>query len=165
MNACVINWGYVTNILVACISAGIPSIVAYIIYQNWRNQKASEVVAIEAKNFIVNLSKLQILQMEIHKIIYTTGSFDAANKEIEEFKFIEKLLSDSSVFLGEALTDPIISHKATTVTAQALCFEIDIEKYQKGERALNKVEMIDPHDAKVISDIYLDYALYRKTIK
>lgn len=142
----------------------VTSFVALRIFNKWTSQKASEVVANEAKQFIINLSKLQSLQSEIHKIIYTSDGYDSANLEFEEFKRIHKLLNNSGVFLGKSLKDVEISHYSTTVMAQAIGFENDIDKYKTGEKSLDKIRMIDPNDAEIISDIYLEYALYKKTI-
>jgi hypothetical protein len=81
------------------------------------------VIANEAKKFIVNLSILQSLQSEIHKIIYESNGYNGANKEIDNFKETHKLLNDSAVMLGESLKDTAISHYSTTVMAQAIIFE------------------------------------------
>jgi hypothetical protein len=66
--------------------------------------------------------------------------------------------------LGESLKDTAISHYSTTVMAQAIIFEKDIDKYKNGEISLDKIRLIDPNDAKIITDIYIGYALYKKTI-
>ncbi|MDO7470463.1 hypothetical protein Q5X60_16965 [Acinetobacter baumannii] len=137
--------------------------VALFISWQWKHQKASEVIANEAKKFIVNLSKLQSLQSEIHKIIYESNGYKNANKEIESFKEIHKLLNDSAIMLGESLKDKAISHYSSTVMAQAIIFEKDIDKYRNGEISLDKIRFIDPNDARIITDIYINYALYKKT--
>ncbi|WP_335956602.1 hypothetical protein [Acinetobacter bereziniae] len=161
MGVCELNWSNIKDILVALIGAGIPSAVAIIIFTKWRKQKASEVVANEARQFIVKLAKLQSLQSEIHKIIYESNGYNGANEEIDNFKETHKLLNDSAVMLGESLKDTAISHYSTTVMAQAKLFEKDIEDYKNDKKSLNQVRMIDPDDAKEISDIFLDYALYK----
>ena len=45
-----------------------------------------------------------------------------------------------------------------------MIFEKDIDKYKNGEISLDKIRLIDPNDAKIITDIYIGYALYKKTI-
>lgn len=44
---CDLDWGIIKDILGALISAGIPSLVAWLIYQGWKSQKGSEVIVSE----------------------------------------------------------------------------------------------------------------------
>lgn len=156
MDVCSWDWGAIATFT----GAGVALFISW----QWKHQKASEVIANEAKKFIVNLSILQSLQSEIHKIIYESNGYNGANKEIENFKEIHKLLNDSAIMLGESLKDTAISHYSSTVMAQAIIFEKDIDKYKNGEISLEKIRLINPNDAKIITDIYIDYALYKKTI-
>lgn len=165
MNICDLNWAYLKDIFVAVIGAGVPSLVAWLIFTKWRKQKASEVIANEARQFIVKLAKLQSLQSEIHKIIYDSEGYDSAKVEFIDFKETRSLLNDSANLLGESLKDKSISHFSTTVMAQALLFEKDIEAFKNDEKLLSQVRMINPDDAKIISDIFLDYALYKEPKK
>ncbi|WP_296526071.1 hypothetical protein [Acinetobacter oleivorans] len=66
--------------------------------------------------------------------------------------------------LGESLKDTAISHYSSTVMAQAIIFMKDIDKYKNGEISLDKIRFIEPNDAKIITDICVDYALYKKTV-
>ncbi|HCW3749043.1 TPA: hypothetical protein OXK62_003590, partial [Acinetobacter baumannii] len=99
-----------------------------------------------------------------HRIIYESNGYNSANKEIENFKEIHKLLNDSAIILGVSLKDSAISHYSSTVIAQAIIFEKDINKYKNNEISLDKIRFINPNDAKIITDIYIDYALYKKTV-
>ncbi|CAM9412198.1 MULTISPECIES: hypothetical protein [Acinetobacter] len=163
MDICSWDWGAIGSIAGAIATFTGAGVALFISWQ-WKHQKASEVIANEAKKFIVNLSILQSLQSEIHKIIYESNGYNGANKEIDNFKETHKLLNDSAVMLGESLKDTAISHYSTTVMAQAIIFEKDIDKYKNGEISLDKIRLIDPNDAKIITDIYIGYALYKKTI-
>ncbi|MGA6135919.1 hypothetical protein ACPER7_06390 [Acinetobacter dispersus] len=164
MDICEINWGYWKDVVVALISAGVPSYVAWKIYRGWNNQKASEVIANEAKQFISKLATLQSLQGEIYKTIYESGGHNIETSKIIEFKETKKTFNDSAILLGEAIQDKNISHYSTTVMAQALLFQRDIQEYLDGVREIKKVRLIDPGDAKEVTGLYLEYALYKKKI-
>ncbi|MCH7357546.1 hypothetical protein MMP61_18585 [Acinetobacter sp. NIPH 1958] len=164
MDICEINWGYWKDVVVALISAGIPSFVAWKIYRGWNNQKASEVIANEAKQFISKLATLQSLQGEIYKTLYESGGYNIEPSKIIEFKETRKIFNDSAILLGEAIQDKKISHYSTTVMAQALLFQRDIQEYLEGAREIKKVRFIDPSDAKQVTGLYLGYALYKKKI-
>lgn len=164
MDICEINWGYWKDVVVALISAGIPSIVAWKIYRGWNNQKASEVIANEAKQFISKLATLQSLQGQIYKTIYESGEYNTATSKIIEFKETKKIFNDSAILLGEAIQDKKISHYSTSVMAQVLLFQKDIQEYLEGGREIKQVRLIDPKDAKEVTALYLEYALYKKKI-
>lgn len=97
MDVCSWDWGAIATF----IGAGVALFISW----QWKQQKASEVIANEAKKYIVNLSILQSLQSEIHRIIYESNGYNSANKEIENFKEIHKLLNDSAIILGVSLKD------------------------------------------------------------
>jgi len=68
MEICIpINLAYVKDFIVAFISAGIPSIIAWKIFKKWTHQKSSEVIANEAKEIIYKLNESLDLSDKLFK--------------------------------------------------------------------------------------------------
>ncbi|WP_336151179.1 hypothetical protein [Acinetobacter ursingii] len=164
---CSVDWVILKDILVALIGAGIPSVVAVCVFLRWKNQKGSEVIANEAKSLIIKIAKLQSLQAEIFKLLNQSDDFKFPEDEFSEFKKTKNELSDSMNFLGFALKhDKSLSQLPSIVGAQALLFIRDIGRYKEGVLDINSksFNMINSNDAFTLSEILLDYAMYKKSI-
>ncbi|WP_180027687.1 hypothetical protein [Acinetobacter sp. YH16032] len=95
MEACNWHWGAIATL----IGAGIASTTAWCISNEWRNQKVSEVIANETKEYIYNLSKLELIQNEIE----TKSTTAKRRKELlEEYILYKNKASKHSNFLGKA---------------------------------------------------------------
>ncbi|MBH8359955.1 hypothetical protein [Acinetobacter baumannii] len=155
---CSLDWGIIKDILVALISAGIPSGVAWQIFKGWNNQKGTEVIANEAKAVLVGIAELQRLQGEIYKSVIN-GTFNG--ESLFEYKKTFDQVSKSSVFLGFAIKNGQFNNDIIQVKSQALLFLMDMEKVKKLELDITKVELIDSYDALVASEKLLQLALYK----
>lgn len=96
---CSIDWEIIKDILVALISAGAPSIAALYIYFGWNRQKEKEVIALEAKNILVNLDKLELLQNEV---FFWLGpdSGKISDIRLQEFKILKDSTENSILLLS-----------------------------------------------------------------
>ncbi|MGP4772537.1 hypothetical protein ACS125_18615 [Acinetobacter sp. PFS20] len=164
---CSLDWGIIKDILVALISAGIPSLVAWKIYNGWNNQKGTEVLAIEAKEVIINLSKLQSLQCEMHEDIFYNNFLHQTDNTMKiEYESIYKKLSNSLNFLGFAVKDGDLKNYSSLVLSQAILFLRDIERMESSPNGGSiNIKLIDPSDAYILTLFMLDLALYKKLDK
>jgi hypothetical protein len=113
MDFCAVNWGYIKDIIVALISAGIPSFVACKIYKKWKVQKSSEVIACEAKNIFYDVC-------EHRKHLDYLLNYEISNKQaMISFNHLDDLIikiNDQISFLCENITN--IKHKKSLETYQ-----------------------------------------------
>ena len=89
------------------------------------------------------------------------------NQFKKDFKKIKEEVSDSMNFLGFALQhDGSLSQLPSIVLSQAGLFIRDIERYKKGEKAINSkyFSIIDSSDALTLTELLLNYAMYKKSI-
>ena len=164
---CSLDWGIIKDILVALISAGFPSFVAWKIYNGWNNQKGTEVLAIEAKEVIISLSKLQALQCEMQEDIFNNILLNQAdNTKKIEFESIHRKLSNSLDFLCIAVKDSDLQNLSSLVLSQAILFLRDIERIESASNGGSiNINFINPSDAYKLTLIMLDLALYKKVDK
>ena len=163
MDLCVFDWKGITPICAALIA----SCTALYISNKWNNQKGSEVIANEAKSMIIKISRLQSLQGNIIKKIKDSGGYNFPKTELSDFETTTNELSDSMNFLGFALKhDKSLSQLPSIVGAQALLFIRDIGRYKEGVLDINSksFNMINSNDAFTLTEILLDYAMYKKSI-
>ena len=163
MDICNLDWQLIVKILPSLITGG----VALFIFSKWKNQKSSEVIANEAKVLIIKIARLQSLQCEIFKEIQESQGAKFPEDELKDFKKIKEEVSDSMNFLGFALQhDRSLSQLPSIVLSQAVLFIRDIERYQKGEKAINSkyFSIIDSSDALTLTELLLNYAMYKKSI-
>ncbi|MDI9741816.1 hypothetical protein QM267_16275, partial [Acinetobacter baumannii] len=99
MDICNLDWELISRFLPSIITGG----VALYIFSKWKNQKASEVIANEAKSLIIKIARLQSLQAEIFKTLNEFQHLKFPEDEFNEFKKVKKELDDSMNFLGFAL--------------------------------------------------------------
>jgi len=160
MVACDLDWGGIVKVLPSIIA----SITALFIYSRWSNQKGSEVIANEAKKLIMKVSSLQSLQCEIFKILNDSKGSIFPDDKLIKFKEVKEEASDCMNFLGFALKkDKALSQLLSMVLADAMLFIRDIERYKNSEKDLNsKFHMIDSLNALTLTEILLDYAMYKK---
>ena len=163
---CSLDWGIIKDILVALISAGIPSLVAWKIYSGWNNQKGTEVLALEAKGVIINLSKLQSLQCEIHDEVF--NNLPAKTTSItkrRDFVDIHREFANSLTFISFAVKRIELSDAASKVLSSSSLFISDMDRIEGGALCTFGITMIDPSDALSLTKIMLDLALYKTVNK
>ncbi|MBU3083143.1 hypothetical protein [Acinetobacter seifertii] len=97
---CDLDCGIIKDYVVPIISALIPSIVAWLIYRGWNNQKGTEVIANEAKQNIKDL-------LEIINISYNMNSYTASPELVAEkfkrFELLSEQILRSSLFINECI--------------------------------------------------------------
>lgn len=163
---CSLDWGIIKDILVALISAGIPSLVAWKIFRGWNNQKGTEVLALEAKEVVINLSILQDLQCAIDNdlfYVFLTKKADLTKRN--EFESIYNKLVRSIDFIIFALDDQDLKNKTSKLLSEAIIFLRDIDRVYEGSLRNGKIKLIDPKDALAIKKIMLDLSLYKSANK
>lgn len=147
MEVCSWDWG--------AISTFIGVFVALYISWQWKNQKESEVIANEAKEYIYNLSKLESIQLEIE----TIGTTAIRKKElIEEYILYKDKASNHANFLGKACPkDSTLSNLSTTYGAQCLRYIWLL----KDTKIYDIKDIPHPNDAYLLIEHLLIYALYK----
>ena len=162
MDACSFNWELASK-FIPLVTGLITIGVAGFVYRVWHRQKGKEVVSKEAQSYLVKLAELQKLQSKIYKHEKENQYYEYDKESFIRFKKVKNEISDSAVFLGEALkTDTQFLHDSTTVLSQATLFIDDFNKYVDGTQKLEKIRMIDSNDAKKVTDQLLKYAMYQK---
>ena len=160
MDFCVVDWGIVKDILVAFISAGVPSVVAWLIFQNWRNQKGSEVIASEAKQSVKDLLEARRILEFIFEDLPDTGTIDGDLKNLKVL-FLNTMRSISYIEEG-VFVDNLrrhfgeLSHKTGQLFGLHYSKTLNIECK---EHILLKDDLIESID-KVI-DILNPYSIYK----
>jgi len=92
-----INWGYVKDIIVGLISAGIPSFVAWKVFKGWRIQKKSEKLSFFCEESYKNLNDLNKEINELYKNFSKIPVTDIT-KDIEDKLFLNKFNSIKKKF-------------------------------------------------------------------
>lgn len=154
MDACIIDWSALGSMLGAIATFVGAGVALYISYQ-WKNQKESEVIANEAKEYIYNLNKLESIQTEIETI--STSSI--RKKElIEEYILYKAKASNHANFLGKACNKDItLSHLSTSYGAQCIRYI----NFLSENRTYSIKDIPNPDDAYLLIEHLLIYALYK----
>ncbi|MGY0202237.1 hypothetical protein ACW7EJ_00800 [Acinetobacter soli] len=142
----------------------IPIILVIGAYNAWRMQKGAEVVAHEAKSYLIKLSELQSLQGDIFKSIIESNGLDINKTAVKDFKEIQDQLANSVVFLGFAINSEQFSHDSSTFYAQTINFLKDVQGYLDGKKNVNEIKGINPVHAYKLSEDLLEYALFEKEL-
>ncbi|MCU4575697.1 hypothetical protein KTJ03_20065 [Acinetobacter nosocomialis] len=160
MSFCSFNWELASK-FVPLITPIVSVALATFVYRIWHKQKGKEVVANEAKEFIIKLAKLQSLQMEVIKSI----NVENLNKEsFNQFKIVKKEISDSATFLGFALEkNKKLSNLSSTVLSQAILFIENVNEWFEIGKPLDLKKSIQPSDALWLTKELLKYSLYQKS--
>ncbi|EXH22887.1 hypothetical protein Q5M48_01390 [Acinetobacter nosocomialis] len=159
MDVCSFNWELASK-FVPLVTPIISIGLAIFVYRIWHKQKGKEVIANEAKEFIIKLAELQSLQMEVISSIHK----EHFNKEkFEKFKEVKKELSDSAVFIGFALCkNKKLSDLSTTVLSQAILFVENVHGWWNDGK-LDNNRLIQASDAARLTEELLEYSLYKKS--
>lgn len=162
MGACSFDWELASKFIP--VITGIIAIgVAIFVYWAWHKQKGKEVVANEAKAYLIKLAELQNLQSKIYKHEKENNSYEYDKESFICFKKIKDEISGSAIFLDEALkSDTQFSHDSTTVLSQAILFIDDFNEYLNGTKELESIRMIDSDDARKLTDQLRDHSIYKK---
>lgn len=156
MDVCSFNWELASK-FVPLVTPIISIGLAIFVYRIWHKQKGKEVIANEAKEFIIKLAELQSLQMEVISSIHK----EHFNKE--KFKEVKKELSDSAVFIGFALCkNKKLSDLSTTVLSQAILFVENVHRWWNDGK-LDNNRLIQASDAARLTEELLEYSLYKKS--
>lgn len=147
MEVCSWDWGAIATF----VGAG----VALYISCQWKNQKGSEVIANEAKEYIYNLSKLELIQMEIE----TKSTTAKRRKELlEEYILYKNKASKHSNFLGKACSkDLTLSNLSSNYGSQCIRYI----NFIKEEKNYDIKDTPHPNDAYLLIEHLLIYALYK----
>ncbi|AMM30262.1 hypothetical protein [Acinetobacter pittii] len=159
MEVCSFNWELASK-FVPLVTPIISIGLAIFVYRIWHKQKGKEVIANEAKEFIIKLAELQSLQMEVISSI-NKKRFD--KEKFEKFKDVKKELSDSAVFIGFALgKNRKLLDLSTTVLSQASLFVENVQGWWNDGR-LDNNRLIQASDAARLTEELLEYSLYKKS--
>ena len=161
MDLCVVDWRAITPL----VSSVFAACIALYISNKWNKQKGAEVVANEAKAYLIKLSELQSLQGVILKSIIESNGYDVNKSAIKEFKEKHDQLANSVVFLGFAINSVQFSNDSSTLFSQTKIFQNDVHDYLNNEKNVNQIRGIDPSLAYKLTEDLLKYALYKKKIK
>lgn len=161
MDLCVVDWRAITPL----VASGFAAFVALYISNKWNKQKGAEVIANEAKAYLIKLSELQSLQGDILKSIIESNGYDVNKSAIKEFKDKHDQLANSVVFLGFAINSVQFSDDSSTLFSQTIFFQKDVNDYLNNEKNVDQIRGIDPSLAYKLTEDLLKYALYEKTIK
>ena len=160
---CSINWAIVKDILIALIGAGIPSLVALYIFFGWSKQKEKEVIALEAKNTLINLEKLFLIQNDIF-FWFTLNNGVIDEESFQEFKQIKDSLENSIMLLSHALKDQELTQYLDEVLDLVKNFERTLTGYNKSFLDLGDIKTFSLDSYKHLKTELLEYALYKKKI-
>lgn len=156
------NWVLYKDIIVALISAGVPSLVALYVYFGWSRQKKKEVVAVEAKDALYNLDRLQNLQLELYYPLLESNGYTFNKEVFDKIHIIREEFIKSITILGFATNDRKLRIYATEIAKQLNVFIEDIKKAKVGNLEYKKVNLIDSNKILEFKKMLLNYALYKK---
>lgn len=160
---CSVDWGIVKDILVALIGAGIPSVVAWCVFIGWSKQKEKEVIALEAKNTLINLEKLAIIQNDI--LFWSRlNSGNVDEKAFQEFKQVKDSLDNSILLLNHAIKDQEFNTYLKEILQLVNNFEKTLKGYNSSILDLREIAVFSLENYDHFKKELLEYALYKKKI-
>ncbi len=163
---CILGLEVHKDIVVAIISAGIPSGIAWLIFKKWGNQKGTEVVANEIKNIIKDL-------LEATNIAYQMNSYTASSdfnvEKIKQFKILDDRILRSSLFIDKCIVVDNLNSLLQDFHEQCLSvidIELDVSPIKNNlefkEKVGNKVNDIGKLGLEMVN-ILLPYSTYQET--
>lgn len=159
---CSLDWGIIKDILVALISAGIPSLVAWKIFRGWNNQKGSEVIANEAKNVLVVIEKIEILQSDI---VFWMGLTSEINEnKLQEFSRLKDSLENSILLLNHAIDDHDFNIYLNEILEQLKKTGQSLTGFESDFLEIKDLQFTRTNSYQVLKKQLLDYAVYKKKV-
>ncbi|MCQ1053521.1 hypothetical protein NNO95_03900 [Acinetobacter baumannii] len=159
---CSLDWGIIKDILGLLISAGIPSLVAWKIFRGWNNQKGSEVIANEAKNILVTIEKIEILQGDIR---FWLGLKSEINEnKLQEFSKLKDSLENSILLLNHAIDDHDFNFYLNEILEQLKNADRSLTGFESDFLEIKDLQFTRTNSYQVLKKQLLDYAVYKKKV-
>lgn len=159
---CSLDWGIIKDILVALISAGIPAVVAILIYRGWNSQKGSEVIANEAKNVLVTIEKIEILQGDIRFWLGLTSKIN--ENKLQEFSKLKDSLENSILLLNHAIDDHDFNFYLNEILEQLKNADRSLTGFESDFLEIKDLQFTRTNSYQVLKKQLLDYAVYKKKV-
>lgn len=159
---CSLDWGIIKDILLAFISAGIPAGVAILIYRGWNSQKGSEVIANEAKNVLVTIEKIEILQSDIVFWMGLTGKIN--ENKLQEFSRLKDSLENSILLLNHAIDDHDFNIYLNEILKQLKNADRSLTGFDMDFLEIRDLQFTRTNSYQVLKKQLLDYAVYKKKV-
>ncbi|MCU4489919.1 hypothetical protein KTI26_12090 [Acinetobacter ursingii] len=131
------------------------------------DQKGTEVLALEAKEVIINLSTLQNLQNEMYEEIFDNVFFQRINKsKRQEYAAVIQKLNKSINFISLAVKNNELQDCSSRVLSQTIIFLSDLDRIEEGNKTITfSIKLIEPSDAYLLMSMMLDLSLYKTVNK
>ncbi|WEI10429.1 hypothetical protein PYR73_05480 [Acinetobacter soli] len=159
---CSLDWGIVKDILGLLISTGIPAGVAIFIYRGWNNQKGSEVIANEAKNILVTIEKIEILQGDIRFWLGLTSEIN--ENKLQEFSKLKDSLENSILLLNHAIDDHDFNFYLNKILEQLKNADRSLTGFDRDFLEIKDLQFTSTNSYQVLKKQLLDYAVYKKKV-
>lgn len=160
MEVCSFNWELASK-FVPLVTPVVSIFLAIFVYRVWHTQKGKEVIANQAKESIIQLTKLDNLHKEIFNGIRKE---ELDPKKIQEFNALHKEFSDSSTFLLSALrSDKKLSKLLNAVLNQSVSFSQNVKTWWDTSE-LDNAKVIKASDVLILTQELLRYSLYKKSV-
>lgn len=143
----------------------IPILLVLDAYNTWKKQKGAEVIANEAKAFIIALSEIDEIQKTIHKSLIYTGGNMVAMSNITLYKETLLRLSNSLIIMKISIAEGDFTKSLDKVYQQAKLFLSDVEDYNNGSiNTFNQIRFLNPVDSQLANESLLGYILFETKI-
>lgn len=158
MDTCSFDWELVSKFIPSIITAT----VATIIFWQWRNQKGSEVIAKEARELIICLSKIASIESTMSNLIYKKHIKDLSN-ELKEYKQLKEQTSDSFTFFSMCIEDdPTTRHYLVEYLSSCINFIKEIDRYISDKDSFDERKYTNANALFEANKLLLNYSLYKK---
>ncbi|WP_151815023.1 hypothetical protein [Acinetobacter soli] len=159
---CSLDWGIIKDILGLLISTGIPAVVAILIYRGWNSQKGSEVIANEAKNVLVAIEKIEILQGDIRFWLGLTSEIN--ENKLQEFSKLKDSLENSILLLNHAIDDHDFNFYLNKILEQLKNADRSLTGFDRDFLEIKDLQFTRTNSYQVLKKQLLDYAVYKKKV-
>lgn len=159
---CSLDWGIIKDILGLLISTGVPAVVAILIYRGWNSQKGSEVIANEAKNVLVTIEKIEILQGDIRFWLGLTSEIN--ENKLQEFSKLKDSLENSILLLNHAIDDHDFNFYLNEILEQLKNADRSLTGFESDFLEIKDLQFTRTNSYQVLKKQLLDYAVYKKKV-
>lgn len=158
MDICSFDWELASKFIPSIITATI----AIIIFWQWRTQKGSEVIAKEARELIIHLSKLASVESTMSNLIYKNHIKDLSN-EFKKYKELKEQTSDSFTFFSMCIQDdPTTRYYLSEYLASCINFIKEIDQYITDKDSFDDRKYTNSNALFEANKLLLNYSLYKK---
>lgn len=159
---CSLDWGIIKDILGLLISTGVPAVVAILIYRGWNSQKGSEVIANEAKNVLVTIEKIEILQGDIRFWLGLTSEIN--ENKLQDFSKLKDSLENSILLLNHAIDDHDFNFYLNEILEQLKNADRSLTGFESDFLEIKDLQFTRTNNYQVLKKQLLDYAVYKKKV-